>query len=68
MMYASLTGPLLGLYFPLPGDDIAENKRLLNSSKLAKLWCSVYPEVEVNKAIKKFGGVKLDESFAMKLF
>jgi len=66
-MYASLTGPLLGLYFPLPDQSEMENRTLLNKSKLAKLWCSIYPESEVNKLVATGRCIKLDESYVLNL-
>jgi hypothetical protein len=66
-MYASLTGPLLGLYFPLPGQSETENRVMLNKSKLSKLWCSIYPESMVDKLIISSHGTKLDESYALNL-
>lgn len=67
--YASLTGPLLGLYFPLPDQLATREQRWLamNSSKLAKLWCSVYDEQEVDRQIKQFGGEKLSDRLSRSL-
>ena len=65
--YASLVGPLIGLYLPLPLQDDAANRRLLNASKLAKLWCSIYTEKAVDAAIAKHGGIKLPPSYARNL-
>lgn len=68
--YASLIGPLLGLYYPLPQvfDDSPERQRLaMNSSRLAKLWHSVYSSDEVDRQIKEFGGLKLPDEFARRL-
>lgn len=67
MMYASLTGPLVGLYFPLPSKSEEENRIALNQSKLQNLWCSIYTEKEVNEHIKKYGGQKLDAHFALRI-
>lgn len=68
--YASLVGPLLGVYFPLPTEltnRVAEGVAL-NTSKLQRLWCSVYDEKEVDRMIKQFGGKKLpDHPFASQL-
>lgn len=65
-LYASLTGPLLGLYFPVGADEAAA-RRDLNESKLARLWCSVYPEKIVDEQIQRWGGVKLPDDFASRL-
>lgn len=67
MMYASLTGPLIGLYFPLPYEDEEENRVLLSESKLSKLWCAIYTEAQVNEMIKDHGGMKLGKRYAMNL-
>jgi hypothetical protein len=68
-LYASLTGPLLGLYFPMPADIVGENqfRAALASSKLAKLWCSIYTEEQVDESIAKWGGWKLPEKLASAL-
>jgi hypothetical protein len=67
--YASLTGPLLGVYYPMPAElnDETECRLALNSSKLKGLWCSVYEYQEVKKQGLKYGGLILDDSFARKL-
>lgn len=67
--YASLTGPLLGLYFPLPDDLQTRQQRgvALNSSKLAANWCSVYTKKEVAEQIAQFGGMKLPDEYARRL-
>ena len=63
--YASLTGPLLGLYYPLPLEGDHEQWALaLNESKLARLWCSIYTEGEVDRQITKYGGAKLPSRLA----
>ncbi len=67
MLYASLTGPLIGVYIPLPYDDEGENRALLNKSKLAKLWCSVYTEDQVDGMIEEHGGVKLPARWSLNL-
>ena len=59
ILYASLVGPLIGLYLPMSSPDVHEARINLNNSKLAKLWCAVYPESVVNEQIKKSGGIKL---------
>lgn len=65
--YASLMGPLLGIYYPLPFDNERQNRIVLNTSKLSKLWCSVYTRNEVEEQIKRFGGQMLPDEFANKL-
>ena len=68
-LYASLTGPLLDVYFPLPeGMDEMEAREALNKSSLANLWCSVYDEKWVDEEAAKYGPVlKLDDRFARRL-
>jgi hypothetical protein len=65
--YASLMGPLLGVYYPLPFDNERQNRTALNTSRLSKLWCAVYTRHEVEDRIKQFGGVILPDEFASKL-
>ncbi len=65
--YASLMGPLLGVYYPLPFDNERQNRVALNTSRLSKLWCSVYTRKEVEEQIEQFGGVMLPDEFANKL-
>lgn len=67
MKYASLIGPLLGIYYPLPFEDEEKNRLALNTSRLKNLWCRVYSEEEVNRQIKSFGGIKLPVSQASNL-
>lgn len=71
--YASLTGPLLGVYFPLPIDGAKDMREarivggtILNTSKLKPLWCAVYDSDEVDKQIEEFGmdSLKLPDSYA----
>lgn len=64
--YASLVGPLLGVYYPLPDElDTELLQRLaMNSSRLSKIWYSVYTEAEVDRQITEFGGTKLPDSTA----
>jgi hypothetical protein len=62
--YASLIGPLLGVYYPLPFTSQVQNRIALSTSRLKDLWCSVYPDFEVDLQIKQFGGLKLPETFA----
>lgn len=40
--YASLAGPLIGVFYPLPFENELANRFALNNSKLKDLWCSVY--------------------------
>ena len=73
--YASLTGPFLGLYFPLPlrHDVTAHHARIaggamLNSdAKIQSAWCSIYDEAEVDRQITEFGGAKLPNAQAARL-
>lgn len=65
--YASLVGPLMDLYYPLPFDDEILNRVALNSSRLKSLWCSVYTEDQVNKMVLQYGGTKLPDKFANNL-
>jgi hypothetical protein len=67
MLYASLTGPLLGLYFPVPTDDEVIARKMLASSSLNKLWCSVYTIDEVVRQIRQHGGEILADSHASQL-
>lgn len=67
MLYASLTGPLLGLYFPIPTENKILARFMLNSSKLQKLWCSLYDEKETNILCSTYGGTKLPKEFMFKL-
>jgi hypothetical protein len=65
--YASLMGPMLGVYYPLPFDNELQNRAALNTSRLSKLWCSVYTRDEVERQIKDFGGLILPDEFAGRL-
>lgn len=65
--YASSMGPLLGLYYPLPFDNELQNRKALNTSRLSKVWCSVYSRDQVEEQIKQFGGLMLPDEFATKL-
>lgn len=67
MKYASLVGPLIGIYYPLPFDTELKNRLALSSSRLKLLWCSLYDEQQVDEAIREFGGIKLPASFARAL-
>jgi len=66
-MYASLIGPLNGIYYPLPFEDDTKNRIALNTSRLKSLWCSIYNEEETNTCILKYGGFKLPEFYANEL-
>lgn len=62
--YVSLTGPLLGIYFPVSDDwNEAQIRRALNTSRLKNLWCSVYPRKEVFSQIIAYGGQILPDNF-----
>ncbi len=67
MLYASLIGPLFGLYYPIPTDDMDAARTMMHTSKLAKLWCSIYTYEEVLGFISKFGGHVLPTEFADRL-
>lgn len=72
--YASLIGPLDGLYFPLP-DDLMESGMhpqhafgpALNSSRLSRLWCSIYTREKARELVERFGGTLLPDTFAGRL-
>lgn len=66
-LFASLTGPLLGVYYPLPFADENSARRALNSSGLKRLWCSVYTREQVAEQLDTYGGVQLPDTFARKL-
>lgn len=59
MKYASLVGPLLGVYYPLPFEEEFKNREAMRTSRLKHLWHNIYSEAEVDAAIKEFGGIKL---------
>ena len=65
--YASLIGPLLGLYYPLPDEPETVQRTMLSTSRLKNLWCSIYPESIVDDTIIRFGGSKLPDKYAKKL-
>jgi hypothetical protein len=66
--YASLIGPLFGTYYPLPDAlDEMQCRIALNSSRLARLWASVYTRAEVDKQIAEWGGIILPDSLAAHL-
>jgi hypothetical protein len=65
--YASLMGPLLGLYYPLPFESEYKNRIALNTSRLKSLWCSVYSREQVEVQVKQYGGIILPDNFARKL-
>ena len=67
--YASLTGPLLGLYYPLPDDleSDVERRVALNTSKLGRLWCQIYPRAEAERAMREHGGEMLPIEYARRL-
>lgn len=68
MLYASLVGPLFGVYYPIPTDDEATARAMLATSKLAKLWCSVYTAEQLEEILKKFKGtIVLPDRFANNL-
>lgn len=65
--YASLVGPLLGVYYPLPFDDEGTNRIALNTSRLQRLWHSVYRREGVEAQIELYGGVMLPDEYARRL-
>jgi len=67
MLYASLIGPLLGVYYPIGSDDDTTCRVYMNNSKLKHLWCSIYSEEKVDEQIRKWGGVKLPPDMAHRL-
>jgi hypothetical protein len=67
MLYASLTGPLLGLYYPLPTDDKEVARVMLSTSSLKQLWCSIYTETEAQHCVAKYSGMLLPEEYAKRL-
>lgn len=67
-LYASLIGPLLGMYYPLPADlNKTQCRAALNSSRLRSLWHSVYTREDVLEQIGKFGGLMLPDGLASHL-
>lgn len=67
-LYASLVGPLLGMYYPLPADlNKAQCRAALNTSRLKSLWHSVYTREDVLEQIGKFGGQMLPDGLASHL-
>ena len=68
--YASLIGPLLGIYYPIPICSLQHIDVvgiLLSSTKLRSLWCSVYPTHEARRCVDNYGGLLLPDEFAMRL-
>jgi anaerobic selenocysteine-containing dehydrogenase len=65
--YASLIGPLRGIYYPLPEASRDQQRVMMNTSRLKNLWHSIYDEAEVDRQLKEYGGVKLPPDFAKKL-
>jgi hypothetical protein len=65
--YASLIGPLLGLYFPLPDAPEAVQRVMMNTSRLKNLWHSIYTEEQAKDGVEKFGGALLPDSQAKAL-
>lgn len=68
-LWASLVGPLFGLYYPCPDalEDEGQFRVALNHSRLAKLWCAVYSEEEVDALLAAYGGVKLPVKMSVHL-
>ena len=65
--YASLIGPLLGVYYPVNAKDEHTARLMLNSSKLAKLWCGIYDPEMTQGLICDHGGIMLDDAYAQRL-
>lgn len=65
--YASLVGPLLGVYYPLPFADDDTNRLALSTSRLRYLWCAVYSRAEVDEQIAQWGGILLGDEYARHL-
>lgn len=65
--YASLVGPLLGVYYPLPFQDESTNRIALNTSRIRGLWCAVYSLAEVEEQIVQWGGIMLGDEYARRL-
>lgn len=67
--YASLIGPLRGLYYPIPDElDTDELRRAgMFTSRLKDLWHSIYPAAEVQRQVAEFGGTILPDDFARRL-
>jgi len=57
--YASLTRALMSLYYPIEAENEDIARRMIATSSLSKMWCSVYTEEQVDEFIKNYGGHKL---------
>jgi hypothetical protein len=68
-LYASLVGPLCGLYYPLPAccKNPLHARLMMNQSRLRSLWHSLYTEAEADAAIALYGGMKLPAGLGEKL-
>lgn len=62
--YASLVGPLIGLYFPLPDAPEYVQREMLHSSRLKNLWCAIYTEDQARDQVATYGGFLLPDSHA----
>lgn len=66
--YASLIGPLIGLYYPKPPElDSMQFRLALNSSRLKSLWHSIYETKEVERQLLEYGGQMLPDKYAYRL-
>lgn len=74
--YASLIGPLCGVFFPLPLDgapnlEIAKmvGGIMLNTSRLKSQWHTTYDRAEVERQITEFGNhcTMLPDAYASQL-
>lgn len=68
-LYASLIGPLLGMYYPMPAelDTVTKCCLALNTSKLKSLWSSVYSKRAAEAQIQQYGGLLLPDNLAAHL-
>lgn len=67
--YVSLIGPLVGIMYPLPDDLGTERQRrtAVHTSRLGKLWHSIYTRDEVLEQQQRFPLTILPDEFARKL-
>lgn len=68
--YASLIGPLRGVYYPLPDELASEGKRrmAMNTCRLKDMWHSIYLAADVQRqALDFYDSVVLPDDFAKKL-
>lgn len=60
--YASLTGPFMGTYYPMPVELETEDQCRVacQTSKLSALWCAIYSFDDAMDAVRKHGGALLE--------